>query len=79
MFNKRQVEINKDIVTGQYYLKINQHLKNIKTNGRRLGNIEYKEDRWLTTIDPIYYYNKQKDANDKLYLSDLKSTRVRDK
>lgn len=79
LFNKKQVTIDKDIVTGQYFLKINQSIQNIKKYGRRIGNIEYKEDRWFTTIAPIYYYNKQKDANNKFYLSDLKSTRIRDK
>lgn len=78
-FNKEQVTIDKDVVTGQYFLKVNQPLKNIKTYGRRTGNIEYKEDRWFTTITPIYYYNKQKDKNNNFSLSDLKSTRIRDK
>nr|DAE19982.1 MAG TPA: hypothetical protein [CrAss-like virus sp. ctYsL76] len=81
MFNKEQTIVDKDIVTGQYFLKVTQPLQNIKRYGRRIGNIEYKEDKWYTTIAPIYYYNKQKDAKTptSFVYSDLKSTRIRDK
>lgn len=81
LFNKEQTIVDKDIVTGQYFLKVTQPLQNIKRYGRRIGNIEYKEDKWYTTIAPIYYYNKQKDAKTptSFVYSDLKSTRIRDK
>lgn len=78
-FNKELVTIEKDHVLGQYYLKVKQPIYNIKSVGRRLGNIEYKEDRWFTTITPIYYRNKSKDENNNFTISNLKSTRLRDK
>lgn len=78
-FNKELVTIEKDHVLGQYYLKVKQPTYNIKSVGRRLGNIEYKEDRWFTTITPIYYRNKSKDKEDNFIVSDLKTTRLRDK
>lgn len=76
VFNKSQVEIEKDHVLNQYLLKVKQPIKNIKTYGRRLGNIEYKEDKWYTTISPIYYKDSIVGTKN---VSDLKSTRIRDK
>lgn len=69
------VTIDKDPVLNQYSIRIKQPVYNIKQHGRRLGNIEYKEDKWYTTIAPINYKLKQQDG---MY-SDLKSTRIRDK
>ena len=43
---------------------------------RRKRNIEYKEDRWFTTITPIYYKDRIVGTNN---FTDLKSTRIRDK
>ena len=76
VFNKSQVEIEKDHVLNQYLLKIKQPIKNIKAYGRRLGNIEYKEDKWYTTISPIYYKDSIVGTTN---VSSLKSTRIRDK
>ena len=76
IFNKQQVEIEKDHVLNQYLLKVKQTIKNIKTYGRRLGNIEYKEDRWFTTITPIYYKDRIVGTDNS---PELKSTRIRDK
>lgn len=76
IFNKQQVEIEKDHVLNQYLLKVKQPIKNIKTYGRRLGNIEYKEDRWFTTITPIYYKDRIVGTDNS---TELKSTRIRDK
>lgn len=76
IFEKQQVEIEKDHVLNQYILKVKQPIKNIKTYGRRRGNIEYKEDRWFTTITPIYYKDRIVGTNN---FTDLKSTRIRDK
>lgn len=42
----------------------------IKANGRRLGNIHYKEDLWNVEIKPVLY----KDS-----LNDIKQARIRDK
>lgn len=79
-FNSNQVNVTKDVVTGQYYLNINQPIKNIRDKkfGRRLGNIEYKEDRWYTTITPIYYKDTLLKDEEVIY-SDIKSVRIRDK
>lgn len=76
VFNKSQVEIEKDHVLNQYLLKVKQPIKNIKAYGRRLGNIEYKEDKWYTTISPIYYKDNIVGTTN---VSSLKSTRIRDK
>lgn len=76
IFDKQQVEIEKDHVLNQYILKVKQPIKNIKTYGRRLGNIEYKEDRWFTTITPIYYKDRIVGTDSS---TGLKSTRIRDK
>lgn len=76
IFNKQQVEIEKDHVLNQYLLKVKQPIKNIKTYGRRLGNIEYKEDRWFTTVTPIYYKDRIVGTDNS---TELKSTRIRDK
>lgn len=76
VFNKSQVEIEKDHVLNQYLLKVKQPIKNIKAYGRRLGNIEYKEDKWYTTISPIYYKDSIVGTTN---VSSLKSTRIRDK
>lgn len=43
-----------DSITGEKMLKIEQKCLNIKSFGRRIGNIEYKEDKWYTVISPIY-------------------------
>lgn len=69
------ISIDRDPVLNQYFIKVNQPVLNIKRVGRRLGNIEYKEDRWYNTITPINYKIKRKDG----VKSDLKSTRIRDK
>lgn len=76
VFNPEQVKIEKDHVLNQYLLKIKQPIKNIKVYGRRLGNIEYKEDKWYTTISPIYYKDSIVGTTN---VSNLKSTRLRDK
>lgn len=69
------ISIDRDPVLNQYFIKVDQPVLNIKRVGRRLGNIEYKEDRWYNTITPIHYKIKRKDG----VKSDLKSTRIRDK
>lgn len=54
-----------DHILNQYTLVKKQACKNIEDVGRRLGNIQYKEDSWYTTIEP-FICNKQ-------------SARIRDK
>lgn len=64
-----------DNTTNEYSLLIHQDSININTYGRRLGNIYYNEDCWYVTLQPIYY----NDVNNKLELSKIKSTKIRDK
>ena len=82
-FNVKLGEINYsatidyDSILKQYYLKISDDCRNL-INGRRIGNIEYKEDKWNLTLTPIYY--KQKELkDDKIVESKINSTRIRDK
>ena len=37
----------------------------MEVEGRRNGNIQYKEDSWYTTIEPIIYDNKSARIRDK--------------
>jgi hypothetical protein len=61
-------------------LKITQECKNVADAkyGRRLGNIQYKEDSWYATIEPLVFdpllKAKPEDKNAK-----WSSTRIRDK
>jgi hypothetical protein len=45
---------------------------------RRLGNIQYKEDSWYVTIDPIIFDPKLK-ANSDDFGVNWSSTKIRDK
>lgn len=75
-----ETSIDFDPILNQYYLKVKDDCRNIKDSryGRRLGNIEYKEDKWNLTLTPIYY--KQKELkNGEIIESKINSTRIRDK
>lgn len=75
-----ETSIDFDPILNQYYLKVKDDCRNIKDSryGRRLGNIEYKEDKWNLTLTPIYY--KQKELkNGEIAESKINSTRIRDK
>lgn len=76
-----------DDVLNQYSILTTQDCKNIEKYGRRLGNIQYKEDSWYITIDPIKYKEKYR-INDgniddwtgvKEKYSKMKEVRIRDK
>ena len=63
---------------------VNQECKNIGNPkyGRRLGNIQYKEDSWYTNIEPIIYKErfKIKDKEEATFREGKeKSARIRDK
>lgn len=47
-----------DPLTKETYLEITQDMLSIKEYGRRLGNIEYREDMWYITFAPIYVKSK---------------------
>lgn len=54
----------------QYSLLTHQDCLNINEYGRRIGNIQYLEDKWNIVIQPIYYSDADKNLN---------SVRIRDK
>ena len=59
----KNVKVEYDPVLNQYNLIMIQKTKNLETFGRRLGNIQYKEDSWYLMIDPIVYDARIKDPN----------------
>lgn len=63
LFNN--VKLNYDHILNQHTLIKNQKCKNLEKFGRRLGNIQYKEDSWYSTIDPIIFNNKSARIRDK--------------
>lgn len=59
---------------------LKQPCKNIAEFGRRLGNIQYKEDSWYITIDPLMFRERFKiDDSEESTFGPIKSTRLRDK
>jgi hypothetical protein len=53
----KNAKLNYDTVLNQYSLTIQQDCKNMADAkfGRRLGNIQYKEDSWYATIEPLVF------------------------
>ena len=73
-----------DTNLNSYSLIVNQECKNIENPkyGRRLGNIQYKEDSWYTNIEPIIYKERFKieDKEEAIFREGKeKSARIRDK
>ena len=73
-----------DTNLNSYSLIVNQECKNIGNPkyGRRLGNIQYKEDSWYTNIEPIIYKERFKieDKEEAVFREGKeKSARIRDK
>lgn len=75
--------VSKDHTLNQYLLNIHEDCRNVKDWGKRLGNIEYKEDRWLVTLSPIMFKNtKPVYDGDKIINvveGNTNSARIRDK
>lgn len=76
--------MDKDLRTKQYLMSIPQECRNIETFGRRLGNIQYKEDSWYTNVEPIIYDARLNDPsiteNTEITTgTKFNSTRIRDK
>ena len=72
--------VKKDYTLNTYSLVMNQKCRNIEEFGRRLGNIQYKEDAWYVTIDPLYYkerYNINGTSSEEY--GSTKAVRLRDK
>lgn len=61
----KDTSLNYDHVLNQYTLVKKQECKNIEQYGRRLGNIQYKEDSWYTNIEPIICNNQSARIRDK--------------
>lgn len=76
----KNAKLNYDTILNQYSLTIHQDCKNIADPkyGRRLGNIQYKEDSWYATIEPLVFDPLLK-ANPKDQKAKWTSTRIRDK
>jgi len=74
-------EVRWDNTLNSYTIVMKQPCKNIEEFGRRLGNIQYKEDSWYITIDPIMFRERFKtdDAEEQEFTGPIKSARVRDK
>ena len=76
----KNTTVDYDPILNQYTLVTEQECKNIekKEFGRRLGNIQYKEDSWYLTIEPIKFDPKfEADSEDRNVK--WSSTRIRDK
>lgn len=71
--------IKKDPRTKQFHISIPQECRNIETFGRRLGNIQYREDSWYTTVEPIIYDASLDDPKAVTASGKYKSTKIRDK
>ena len=76
----KNAKLNYDTVLNQYSLTIHQDCKNIADPkyGRRLGNIQYKEDSWYATIEPLVFDPLLK-ASPEDQKAKWTSTRIRDK
>lgn len=76
----KNAKLNYDTVLNQYSLTIHQDCKNIADPkyGRRLGNIQYKEDSWYATIEPLVFDSLLK-ASPEDQKAKWTSTRIRDK
>ena len=76
----KNAKLNYDTILNQYSLTIHQDCKNIANPkyGRRLGNIQYKEDSWYVTIDPLVFDPMLK-ASPEDQKTKWASTRIRDK
>lgn len=70
-------KIIRDTTLNTYSIRVTQECKNIVEYGRRLGNIQYKEDSWYTTILPILY--KENDGSEVTQNSRYKEAKIRDK
>ena len=83
IIQKYEVSVDYDPILSQYKLCVSDNCLNIKDVGRRLGNIEYKEDKWNYTISPIYFKNRYVVNSDQetpiINESAINSTRIRDK
>ena len=76
----KNVRLDYDPFLNNYSLIIDQETKNMDDPRyrRRLGNIQYKEDSWYVTIDPIFFDPRLKADKDSVGVN-WSSTKIRDK
>ena len=74
-------KITKDPVLNEYGLTVSEGCRNVKSAGRRLGNIEYREDKWLVNISPIYFKKHMRASANSTDIveSNIHSAKLRDK
>ena len=79
MFYNARVDYDKVLDT--HTLIVKQVCKNLETYGRRLGNIQYKEDGWYTNIEPLRYNANLKNPKIRVYskTDPFVSAKLRDK
>ena len=82
--NQNKCRVEWDTNTNSYSLVLTQSCRNVTDPkyGRRLGNIQYKEDSWYTNIEPIVYKERFKieDKEETIFRDGKeKSARIRDK
>ena len=82
--NQNKCRVEWDTNTNSYSLVLTQSCRNITDPkyGRRLGNIQYKEDSWYTNIEPIIYKERFRieDKEEIVFREGKeKSARIRDK
>lgn len=76
------VTISQDPVLKQYCLHVPAPCRKVSEYGRLRGNIEYREDKWLLNIVPLYYQDALVKNENGTYIknvSKVKSTKLRDK
>ena len=75
--------VSQDPVLKQYYLHIDSACIDVKKHGKLLGNIEYREDKWLVNIAPIKFKDaiikKENDIYSKSKSTKTSSAKLRDK
>lgn len=76
----KNVELEYDPILNNYSLVVHQESKNMDDPKyrRRLGNIQYKEDSWYVTMDPIIFDPKLQADKDSTGVN-WSSTKIRDK
>ena len=62
----KNASVKWDTILNQYSILMNQDCKSIEKYGRRGGNIQYKEDSWYITIDPLFLNKNGKTVSTKL-------------
>lgn len=82
---KFHTSVSRDNVLNQYVLNVHEDCRDVKDArwGKRLGNIEYREDKWLVTLSPIMFKNTKPVYNNSTVVDkmtgSINSAKLRDK